>query len=84
MQDWREELLYTMEDTHGSIFQKLEYRSTANSDHEHCSICFEKISDDPRCQCETSGFYCKESGDWLCANCFNDFKERFNWTIDIN
>lgn len=79
MKDWREELLYTMDDTKGCSFQRVEYHSSVQSDHEHCSICFAKISDSVHCQGEKHGFYCKETGDWLCDVCFNDFKKRFNW-----
>ena len=82
MNDWREELLYTVDETQGYSFKKIAYHSTEKSDHEHCSICFTKIGDDEHCQCEHIGFFCKETGDWLCASCFDDFKTLFNWSID--
>jgi hypothetical protein len=46
----------------------------------HCSLCTKEITTDTNEEC-----YCSEDGlDWLCAECFNDFKERFNWqAIDI-
>ncbi len=79
MEDWREELLNTVESTHGCCFVKTEFKSSKDNDHEHCSICFEKISDIESGQFEKVGFYCKETNDWLCLSCFKDFKERFEW-----
>lgn len=81
MNSWREDILYTMRDTQGSSFLHLEYNSTTQNDHTHCSICFAKISGDVNCQAEKSGFYSKETDDWLCTRCFSDFKRRFDWSI---
>lgn len=83
MSDWRDDLLYTMNDTRGCSFKQVLYQSSEKKDHEHCSICFAKISDNVHCPDETYGFYCKETGDWLCATCFNDFKNRFGWKLDV-
>ena len=43
--------------------------------HEHCELCYEKAMTD------ISGiFYCTEDmKHWICEECFNDFKERFDW-----
>ena len=43
--------------------------------HEHCNLCWEKAMTD------ISGvFYCTEDmKDWLCEECFNDFKDEYNW-----
>ena len=43
--------------------------------HEHCDLCYEKAMTD------ISGiFYCTEDmKHWICEECFNDFKEQFNW-----
>ena len=43
--------------------------------HEHCELCYEKAMTD------ISGiFYCTEDmKHWICEECFNDFKEQFNW-----
>jgi hypothetical protein len=46
------------------------------ADHDHCSFCFLKvtegdpgyITDDDRC-------------DWVCPECFDDFKVEFGWTV---
>ena len=48
-------------------------------DHDHCAFCFEKFYEQP-------GFlhqgYCTENEyHWICENCFNDFKDMFNWVV---
>lgn len=48
--------------------------------HEHCNLCYEKAMTDV-----TGTFYCSEDmKDWLCEECFNDFKEQFNWQAKEN
>lgn len=43
--------------------------------HEHCEFCFEKALTDKQCV-----FYCtKDMYSWVCAECFRDFREQFNW-----
>ena len=43
--------------------------------HEHCEFCCDKaLTDSP------SIFYCtKDLKYWICEECFNDFRARFNW-----
>lgn len=81
MEDWREELLYTMNDTNGCYFKEYVFPITEEKEHEHCSICFAKISGEVG-DYERCGYYCKKTGDWLCRDCFNDFKKRFDWSIE--
>ena len=43
--------------------------------HEHCEFCWEKADIQV-----TSEFYCTEDMYyWVCAECFKDFAEQFNW-----
>ena len=44
--------------------------------HEHCEFCWDKAMSD------TEGtFYCTEDMYyWVCHECFDDFKNDFNWT----
>ena len=45
--------------------------------HDHCSFCLEKALTDKPCT-----FYCTEDMYyWICEECFQDFKEKFNWTV---
>ena len=79
--DWREELLYTMDDTYGSCFKRINFSPSEKNDHEHCSICFSKIGVSSEVT-DKEGYYCSKTGDWLCSSCMNDFKMRFNWQIE--
>lgn len=76
MSDWRlngqERYLYGVKLKHMNIKDKLNL-----SDHEHCEFCFEKISNYPNTLYDA---YCTEDEyHWVCDNCYNDFKMRFNW-----
>lgn len=43
--------------------------------HEHCDFCWEKAMTNIPCT-----FYCTEDMKcWICEECFNDFKQKFNW-----
>ena len=45
--------------------------------HEHCEFCWEKALTDKDCV-----FYCTEDMYyWICAECFRDFREKFNWKV---
>lgn len=45
--------------------------------HKHCEFCWEKAMTDKPCE-----YYCtKDMYHWVCAECFQDFKEKFGWTV---
>lgn len=45
--------------------------------HEHCYFCWNKATTDRECV-----FYCTEDMQcWICADCFNDFKDKFKWIV---
>jgi hypothetical protein len=45
--------------------------------HEHCEFCWEKAMTDIDCE-----FYCtKDMRWWVCKDCFEDFKDKFGWTV---
>lgn len=46
--------------------------------HRHCDFCWKKINIDIQGRC-----YCSEDIElWICAECFNTFKEHFEWTYE--
>lgn len=49
-------------------------------DHEHCALCWQKISKYP--EDDHSGYYEKDSRDWICEDCFDKFKELFGWELE--
>lgn len=48
-------------------------------DHDHCEFCGDKFSlneGDLK-----MGYSTKDGYRWICKDCFNDFKEEFDWKI---
>lgn len=48
--------------------------------HEHCTFCWEKFMTD----LDIEGFCSDDYAIWICKNCFEDFKEKFNFTLTEN
>ena len=52
-------------------------------DHEHCEFCSATFSDS---EGDLHEGYCTEpsntaTANWICPDCFEDFKERFKWEV---
>ncbi len=50
-------------------------------EHEHCCFCTQKIS---FTECDSHSGYCtidEKHSHWICEECFNDFKDEFNWMV---
>lgn len=49
-------------------------------DHDHCEFCGTKFSEN---EIDIKNGYTTEDGyRWICSNCFEDFKNEFNWIIE--
>ena len=65
-------------DNNGAEF--LEGEKIQHFWHEHCDLCWEKALTDINCT-----FYVTDDmKHWICEQCFNDFKEKFNWQAKNN
>ena len=75
MSDWR---LFNQEKfLKGRLLCKKRFVPTEHNDHEHCCFCCEKINqDNPVAYCTT------DFQDWICLQCYEDFKEQFQWQIE--
>ena len=74
--DWRN--MGQMEYLFKKKFKYIKYSNNIG-DHEHCVFCSEKISTMKEAQNEA---YCtKNYKHFVCIQCFNDFKEIFEWEI---
>ncbi len=51
-------------------------------DHDHCEFCWEKFSE--KGEGLKSGYTTADNYYWICDQCYNDFKEEFEWEIDNN
>ena len=57
-----------------------EYRRY--NDHEHCDFCFQKIMENcGEKNCCTEGYCTEDSKIWVCDDCYNEFKNEFNWNV---
>lgn len=48
--------------------------------HRHCEFCFNKFSD--RSDDLHKGYYEPTTNSWICEDCFQDFKDMFQWTVE--
>ena len=78
MNDWRitnqKKFLYKSKILKCSILQFPE------KDHEHCCFCWEKFG--KHSDMLKEGYCTVDYNHWICQNCYNDFKDYFEWLID--
>mgnify|MGYP003297993880 CR=1 FL=1 len=76
--DWR--LVSQQEYLMNADLKKEKYsQPTENWDHDHCAFCWNKFSYNP--EDLNMGYCTKDKKHWICEECFNDFKEMFNFKI---
>lgn len=83
MSDWR--LIGNFKDITGNKFKKTIFQSSVNNDHEHCEFCGVKITDmDIEEEHLLVGYVTQSKNSsqkkWVCEKCFNDFKEKFQFS----
>jgi len=78
MTDWR--LQGQEKFLKGVALTKQTYRKYRESwEHDHCEFCWAKFSEsreDPNVGYATTDRY-----HWICENCYQDFKNMFQWTV---
>ena len=86
--DWRIDLLSACKDLQGARLRRKSWSAPRPGwDHDHCSVCTAKIWDKADiCKGEfTEGYATGEDFklgvdyEWVCIECFRDFKERMGW-----
>ena len=50
-------------------------------DHDHCEFCWAKFAGDNIPDALREGWTTADEYRWICDTCFNDFRERFGWTV---
>ena len=77
MEDWR------LNGQEYSLFQKelhlITFKAWRSYDHAHCDFCWAKFSENE--DDLHSGYATKNEEHWICESCYNDFKDRFQWTL---
>ena len=51
------------------------------TDHDHCEFCSCKFSDTVLDSLKI-GYATKDNYYWICEECFANFEEKFNWTVE--
>ncbi len=76
--DWR--LLNQKEFLLNAKLKKTEYTKPSDKwDHDHCVFCWDKFSENEE---DLQQGYCTlDKKYWVCEECYNDFKEMFNFTV---
>jgi hypothetical protein len=59
-----------------------KYRRYSDTwDHDHCEFCWEKFMDIGDPEVLREGYATEDDYRWICEQCFEDFKDIFNWKI---
>ncbi len=51
-------------------------------DHDHCSFCWQKFTESGTPETLHEGYSTQADYYWVCAQCFEDFKEMFAWRTE--
>lgn len=59
------------------------YKKPSDSwDHDHCDFCGAEFSETGNHLRE--GYCTKDERAWICPECFEDFKQRFEWIVEAD
>ena len=56
-------------------------RRTRSGTHDHCFFCWAKFSVKDGPETLDEGYSTEDEYRWICSTCFEDFKDRFHWTV---
>ncbi len=52
-------------------------------DHDHCEFCSVKFMDANLPDVVREGYVTSDGYRWICDTCFEDFRARFGWSLEI-
>jgi len=55
----------------------------ADWDHDHCEFCSAKFMDADLPDALREGYATSDGYRWICDRCFEDFRARFGWSLDV-
>ena len=64
-----------------TLFHRQYTRWSENWDHDHCSFCMAKSMVEHHPDVLNEGYCTEDAYRWVCEQCFEDFKERFEWVV---
>lgn len=52
-------------------------------DHDHCEFCFTRFAEPAAGyhDAQSFGYTTEDNYNWICKECFDDFRERFGWEL---
>lgn len=65
---------------HGVTLIAQPYKSSNPfNDHDHCEFCMAKFGKENNAL--KQGYSTEDGNIWICSQCYNDFREQFEWKI---
>lgn len=52
-------------------------------DHDHCCFCWAEFSTVLSSETIQDGYATEDDYQWICLECFEDFKEMFHWVVKV-
>lgn len=78
IKDWRiaNQQMYLQ----GKHLRKTNFIPNEQCDHVHCAFCWDKFGEDEKWL--HLGYCTIDKQHWICEQCFKDFQNQFNWTVE--
>ena len=57
-------------------------QTNPNWDHDHCEFCWAKFREDANPDTLQAGYTTNDGHRWICASCFEDFRDRFQFHVE--
>jgi hypothetical protein len=64
-----------------TLFWKKYTRYSERWDHDHCEFCWAKFIEEYSTDGLHEGYATEDSYRWICEECFEDFKDLFDWRV---
>ena len=58
-----------------------QYKGNPNWDHDHCEFCWAEFCLKGCTESIQEGYTTQDDYRWICPKCFDDFKDRFQWSV---
>lgn len=66
------------------LYKRKYIRFNETWDHDHCSFCWGKFMVEDLPEVIHEGYASEDSNHWVCEECFEDFKDLFQWEVIID
>jgi hypothetical protein len=65
-----------------TLYWKKYSQYSESWDHDHCAFCWAEFAVDDYPDVLHEGYSTKDDYYWICKNCFEDFKDMFDWKLE--